>query len=137
MAGQAAYTKKIKVSADGSTNWLDLPATSPSLEVGGDLIDDVELATNQGYRTRIQGLHDFSVSAECNYSAGNPAIALCINAKLNRTPIFIDYLPSGTGASYKGQTVVESFSHAGDVSDKETISFQFQGDGALTYTPPA
>lgn len=131
--GKAAYVKKIQVSADGITNWLDLPATSPSLDIGGDVLDDTELASNAGYRSRVLGLHDFSVSADSNWSGADAAIALVRAAKLGRLPLFMRYLPDGTTTyGLKGAVVVESFNHSGDVGELETVSISLQGNGALS-----
>lgn len=131
--GKAAYVKKLQVSADGATNWLDLPATSPSLEIGGDVLDDTDLATNAGYRSRVLGLHDFSVNADSNWNGGNAAIALVRNAKLNRTGLFMRYLPDGTTTyGLKGAVVVETFNHGGDVGDLETVSISLNGNGLLS-----
>ena len=60
MAGQAGYKSKLQISKDSGTTWLDMPATSPTMESAGDVLDTTELATTAGFRTRINGLHDFS-----------------------------------------------------------------------------
>lgn len=130
--GKAAYQKKVQVSATGAAGtWKNLPATSPSLEIGGDVLDDTTLI-NSGYRSRILGLHDFSVSADSNWDPDNEAIPIVRNAKLNRTPLHVQYLPDNTvDSGLKGQCVVESFNHSGDVGDLETVAISLQGNGAL------
>lgn len=139
----AAYTKKVQVSADGGTTWLDMPATSPSLDLGGEVLDDTELATNAGYRTRCLGLHDWSINADSNWkpvtgtqvdddASGASALAAVRSAKLNRTALLGRYLPDGTvGNGFQGSVVVENFNMSGDVGGLETVSITLQGDGAL------
>jgi hypothetical protein len=145
MSGQAAYVKKLEVSADGGDTWYKLPATSPSLEIGGDLLDDTELATNQGFRSRVHGLSDFSASADSVFkpltgNSGNDAASgakgfdIVRTAKLNKTSILMRYLPTGAvdANGLQGQVIVETFSHSGDVGGLETVSISLQGNGALS-----
>lgn len=145
MSGRAAYLKKVEISDDDGVNWYRLPATSPSIEVGGDVLDDTELATNNGYRSRIYGLSDFSMSADSNFkpltgtsaddeASGATALDKVVKAKLNRTPLRARYLPTGVpdATGLQGDVVVETFSHSGDVGGLETVSISLQGNGALT-----
>ena len=143
---QAAYTKKIRISADGGTTWFDLPATSPSLEIGGEILDDTTLANNEGYRSRCYGLHDWSASADSNYkvitgtqatddASGATALNLALSAKLNRTPLLLRYLPTGSdtdGTGLQGEVLVETFSFAGEVGGLETRAISLQANGAIT-----
>jgi len=133
MSGKAAYIKKIQVSVTGANGtWKNLPATSPSLEIGGDVLDDTSII-NEGFRSRILGLHDFSASADSNWDPTNEGLPLVRAAKMNRTPLFVQYLPDGTHThGVKGACVVETYNHAGDVGDLETVSISLQGNGALS-----
>jgi len=148
MSGQAAYVKKIEVSVDGATDWRKLPATGPSMEIGGDVLDDTELATNAGYRSRIHGLSDFSCSADCIFkplvggdgtadiASGAKGLDILKQAKLSRTSVYIRYLPTGAvdANGLKGKIIVETFNNAGDVGGLETVSISLVGNGALTAT---
>lgn len=132
--GKAAYTKKVQVSATGvDGSWKNLPATAPSLEIGGDVLDDTTLM-NAGFRSRVLGLHDFSVSADSNWEPANEGLALVQAAKLNRTDLYVQYLPDGVtfALGLKGKCVVESYNMSGDVGDLETVAISLQGNGALT-----
>lgn len=127
---QAAYEKRVKVSTDGST-WHDVPATTSSVDLGGDVLDDTTLI-NSGYRGRVLGLHDWSISMDCNYTAGNTALATIRNAKINRSALHVQYLPDNTLPNgIQGQVVVESFNLSGEVSALETVSITLQGNGAI------
>ncbi len=128
--GKAAYVKKVQVSSDNGDNWHDLPATSPSLDLGGDVIDDTDMEDNVGFHSRILGLNDWSVSADSNWSPDHTGLGLVRSAKLNRTPLKVAYLPNGT-AGYMGDVVVESFNQAGDIGGQETVSISLQADGPL------
>lgn len=143
---KAAYVKKVRVSPDNGATWLDLPTTSPSLEIGGDVLDDTELATNDGYRTRIYGLHDWSASADSNFKAptgsaandaasGAAGLLACRDAKLNRTELLLRYLPTGSesdGTGLQGKVLVENYGASGEVGGLETVSVSLQASGALS-----
>jgi hypothetical protein len=132
MAGKAAYTKKVQVSSTGAPGtWKNLPATSPSMEIAGDVLDDTTII-NAGYRSRVLGLHDFSVSADSNWDPANEGLALVRAAKLNRLDLHVQYLPDGTHThGLKGKCVVETYNHSGDVGDLETVAIALNGNGAL------
>jgi len=147
MSGQAAYIKKLEVSSDLGVTWKKLPATSPSIEIGGDVLDDTEMATNAGYRSRVHGLSDFSVSADSIFkplvgdgaadaTSGAAGLDIIKTAKLSRTSILMRYLPTGVVDSngLQGTVIVETFSHSGDVGGLETVSISLQCNGALSAT---
>ena len=128
---QAAYEKKVEVSINGTT-WETAPATTSSMELGGEVLDSTLLGS-AGYRSRILGLHDWSVTMDCNWASGNAALEHIRAAKINRTTLHARYLPDGnTSSGYKGQVVVESFNLAGEVSALETVSITLQGHGAIS-----
>lgn len=146
---QAAYQKKVRISADDGATWHDLPATSPSLEIGGDVLDDTDLATNAGYRSRCYGLHDWSANADSNYkpttgnapndsASGATALKLCRDAKLNRTGLKFRYLPTGSvtdGTGLEGDVLVETYGGSGEVGGLETVSISLQANGLLAAIP--
>lgn len=132
--GIAAYVKKVKVGAN------DLPVKSASMSHGGDLLDDTEMATNAGYRSRLYGLRDVSIQCEAVYDASDTALTAVRNGWLNRAVLNaggsgqVSYLPDGTNG-FKGDFVVESFDLSGDVDGLEMVSFTLQGVSALTAVP--
>ncbi len=127
----AAFIKKINVSTDQAT-WLPLVATTGSLDFSTNVLNDTELATNVGFNSKCYGLHDWSVSADNIAVIGNAALALVRNALLNRTTLFVQYLPDGDEANgFEGEVIVENFNQSGGVDDLETISMTLQGTGAL------
>lgn len=141
---QAAYTKKVQISDDAGVTWYPLAATSPSLEIGGDLIDDTHLINNAGYRRRQYGLHDFTASCDINMqtptgvgatdnASGYTAQLKIRTAKLNKTGLKMRYLPTGNvdAMGLVGDVLVETFGMSGDVADLEVIAVSLQGNGAL------
>lgn len=126
---QAAYVKKLQVSEDGKKDWKEVPVTTCSLELGGDVLDDTSLADSAGYRSRILGLHDFSITGDANYDTSD-GLKLIRAAKVGRTELHAQYLPDGK-KGFQGQIVVESFNMSGELGGLETVSFTLQGDGAL------
>lgn len=126
-----SFKKKVRVSTDG-TVWSDLPATTASLNLAGDLLDDTDLATNSGYRSRTYGLRDWNVPVTCNWVPGDPALQIVRDAWTNSTAIFIQYLPDGAVANgLEGPCVVENYNLSGDVGALETVEFTLQADGAI------
>ena len=42
----AAYQKKLQVAAVGSTDWKDVPCTSPTLDLSSEVLETTDLANN-------------------------------------------------------------------------------------------
>ena len=139
---QAAYSKKVQVSTTGTSGWQDVPCTGPTLEIGGTVIESTHMAQSAGdtgWRDRFLGLHDWNINVgECVYATAGPgsgALTMIRNAKLNRTPLFVQYLIDGTTANgFKGQCVVEGFNFSGGVDDKEMVTITLPGKGAIAAT---
>ena len=129
---QAAYNKSVRITATGSTTWTELPANSASLSLAGDVLDDTDF-TSTGYRSRILGLRDWSVSGTINYDDGSAVIGELRSAWLNRTDMLVQYLPNGS-VGFQGTVVVESLDLSGDVGSLESMDFSLQAQGSLTTT---
>ena len=141
--GNAAYVKKVQILVDGV--WLDIPATSPSIEIGGDLLDDTDLATNAGFRTRCYGLNDWSASVDSNWrmvtndgaiddSNGSRVLAVIRDAKVAHNILEFRYLPVGEAnlaVGLQGQVLVENFGQTGETGGLETVSISLQANGPL------
>lgn len=121
---------KIKNSTEGSSLFVELPATSANLNLAGDVLDDTDL-TSTGFRSRILGLRDWSISAPSNFAPANTAWAKVRNAWLNRTLLTVQYLPDGTNG-YQGTAWVETFSHSGDVGGLETVDISLVAESQLS-----
>jgi predicted secreted protein len=128
---QAAYKKQILVSSDNVT-YTEVEATSVSLNQGTEVLDATTFASAEGWRSRVMGIIDWSISIEAIFTPGNTALSTIKTANTSRTTLYVRYLPDGTNANgFQGQVVVESFNMSGDVSGLETVSISMQGNGAL------
>jgi len=127
--GRAAYKKKIKVCATEDGTYLELPASSASLNRGDTILDDTVFNT-EGKRSRLYGLRDWSVSTTCQDTEGDDAIALVNTQLAARADIYVQYLSNGT-TGWQGKAVIESNNSSGDVDGQETIEISFQANGAL------
>lgn len=123
--GQAAYEKTVNIDTNPA------PANSANMDRGGELLDDTKFTNSAGYRSRIYGLRDWTISLTLEYEPSDPAFTALKDAWLNRNTVDVEYLPDGsTGIS--GSAVVESFNLSGAVADKETVEVTLQGDSELT-----
>ena len=132
----AAYSKKVQVSTTGTSGWQDVPCESPSLEHNGEILDDTDFsaaAPARGWRSKIIGLQGWMVNVgECNWAPNNQALTMIRTAFLNRTTLYVQYLPDGTTANgFKGEVKCESFNLGGDIAGKEMVTISLQGTGAL------
>lgn len=71
---EASYEKKIQISVDDGSNWLSLPTTDATLNNAGEALDTTEMETNSGYRTRILGLLDWSITGSAIFSDAHTAL---------------------------------------------------------------
>lgn len=127
----AAYPKVVRYSTAESGTYVVVDDLDDcSISFNGEVLDDTAFSTGHpGYRSRLIGLFDVSMSLSGNYStaAGQAAIRTAFFA---RNPIWIQYLPTGStsGNGFQTSFVVESCEIAGAIADKNTVSFSLQGD---------
>ena len=128
----AGYTKdvRIKTTAGSSTTFNTLPATSATLTLAGDALDDTDI-TSTGFRSRIIGLQDWNISAPSNFESTNQAFIDVRTAFFARTRLTVQYLPNGV-VGFEGACFVETFSHSGDVGGLETVDITLVADTQLT-----
>ena len=129
---QAAYEKQVWVSSD-NVNYIQVKATSVSLNLGSDVLDVTTFASTEGWRSRVLGINDWSMSIEALFTTGsNTGISKIYSALTSRGTLYVRYLPDGTSSNgFQGQVRVETFNMSGDVSSLETVSISMQGNGAL------
>ncbi len=130
MASQAGYQKTVNIKTTASTAYTAMPGSNAALNLTGDVLDDTNFLST-GYRTRIVGLRDWSVSATMIYDTANSGFSIIRNAWLNRTKLDVQYLPNGT-VGYAGEAYVENFSHSGDVGGLETVDVTLVTASALS-----
>lgn len=107
-----------------------------SLEIGGDVLDDscfhTDTVLSQGYRTKKNGLHDVSLS----FSRWNNFNKKLVEAKLNKTPVFVSVNPGGYNLFIKGWYYIETDSLSGEVSglEDESLSLTLAGDSKTDFS---
>lgn len=128
----AGYQKSVlvKPSTASSTAYTELPATSATLTLAGDVLDDTDIRST-GFRSRILGLRDWNIAAPSNFEPGNAAWSTVRSAWLTRSLVSVRYLPNGT-AGYEGTAWVETFSHSGDVGGLETVDISLVAESQLS-----
>lgn len=123
----AGKSGKLNISANvvsNISNW--------SLDLGLDTLDITALGDE--WKKFIAGLKEWSASAEGSYSIhtdtdGQTALQ---NAYLNGTEVELRLFVNATNY-YSGNAFISSLSVEDPVDDKVSVSFEFQGTGALTY----
>jgi len=131
---QAAYVKKAKIETSSGV-FSEIPATDVSLNLPGEILDDTEMKNNAGWRNRVYGLHDWSITLSAIWSVGDTALDYIYDSWAGRTVVTLQYLPDGSadspGNGFQGDAVIESITFSGDVGGIETMDVTFQADGAL------
>jgi len=127
---QVGFQKKLQMKTATAIVASDIPATDPSLSLGGDILDDTTVPS-AGFRSKVVGIRDWSISATVNYDVASTEIVELRKAWINRTSFTVNYLPNGT-KGFTGTAYVESMNFSGDVGGLETISITLQGSGTLS-----
>lgn len=105
--------------------------TNYELNMGGTILDGTNLVSAQdssGYRSRVYGLHDTSVSLS-GFHDMSSAIEDALN---NRDAVLIDVNPIGLSGTYRGWFVVENKNLSGGVDELEGEDISLQLDDKLT-----
>lgn len=131
----AGYQKTVRVKAvatTSSTAFVNFPATSATLSLAGDVLDDTTILST-GFRSKLIGLRDWSISIPSNFETTNAAWTLVRSAWFNRTKLDVEYQPTGTTTvGYAGVAWVETFSHSGDVGGLETVDINLVAESQLS-----
>ena len=143
MAGNPGFKKVLRVSsvdpASGgflASNWKQVPSKDVSMSFGADQLDDTNMKDNVGgWRSFVLGLEQWSINGTIVAQPGDANIALIRNSMLNRSDLWVQYLPNGTanlGDGFQGLVRVSTFDDSGSVDDLQMISFTLQGSGELS-----
>ncbi|MCL5045570.1 MAG: phage tail protein [Actinobacteria bacterium] len=122
--GGAVYIGANKVAEIG--NW--------SLDLEGETLETTSF-DSAGWKEFIAGLKGWSGSAEGNWkvdadATGQKALQ---DALLNGTTVSLELRVNATPNKYSGSALVTKVGVEAGVDDKVSVSFDFQGTGALTY----
>jgi len=135
------YLKKVNVSIDG-VDWKEVPAESPTLNKNVVMQENTDLSNTTGFKSRLQGLKDFNLGLEGNFS---PGLTYQFNIKKSGTSTgMIDETMSNiVGNTFKiddadkeifDREVTPTFEDNGvpvDAADIESIDFLV---GTVTFT---
>jgi hypothetical protein len=128
----AGYQKTVRVKTTAESTWYDFPATSATLNLSGDVLDDTTILST-GFRSKLLGLRDWSISIPSNFETTNTAFARVRSAWLGRTKLDVEYQPTGTTTvGFGGVAWVENFSHSGDVGGLETVDITLVAESQLS-----
>jgi predicted secreted protein len=114
----------------GASAVMDI--SSWSLELGADTLDVTALGDD--WKKFIAGLKEWSASAEGFYSVHTDATGqkALQDAYLNSTEVSLKLFVNATNY-YSGSAYISGMSVEDPVDDTVSISFEFQGTGALSY----
>ena len=128
---QVGYQKVVNIKTTASTAYSVMPANAASLNMAGEMLDDTDF-TSTGWRSRVRGLKDYSVSATLFWGSTDAAVNTMRDALLSGASLDLQYLPNGT-KGFQARVIVESFANSGDVGGLETVEVSLQSQGqALT-----
>lgn len=129
--GLPSFNKKVQVKTTASTAYTELPGSNASMTFQGELLDDTTFETS-GWRSRVRGLRDYSLSVTAVYGTTHAGLGIVRNALINGTDLDFQYLPDGI-KGFQGRVEVETYNLSGDVGGLETVDISLQPRGiALT-----
>lgn len=132
---QAGYEKRVSMSTNDSPHvMVNMPFTTATLNHGGDVLDDTNMRdiSASGMRSRLLGLRDWSISGTMLYDTSLAVVSDLRDAWLNRTELFVNYLPDGTVPNgFGGPVVVETFNMNGEVGGLEQVEVSLLAAGDL------
>ena len=132
MAGLAAYQKVVDVKTTAEATRATVPGSNATMNFAGEQLDDSTFESG-AYRSRVQGLKDYSFTLTLVYDSADTGYTKLQTAMLNGSRLDIRYLPNGTNG-FAGTVVVENFTHSGSVDGLETVEVSLQASNAALTT---
>lgn len=118
----------------GSINWggtgEETTITSWSLEVSGDVAEATNMSSTADWKEYLGGFKGYTATVECNFNATDPSSIL---TDLAGTARLLNLYVTGTTGFVCTTAILTGFSFKTDANGIETITYTFQGTGALTY----
>lgn len=130
-----AYTLPLELEAHYIPLLYIGGAKEYTLDIGGDILDDTsfhsETTLSEGFRTKVQGLNDVSLSL----SRWNDFSNKLLQAKLDKTPIFVSINPGASKTFISGWYHIETDNLTGDIGalEEEALSLALCGNNTKTY----
>lgn len=133
MTFEASHKAKVYLSPDNTT-FTQVDANESTITVSREVIDITTLG-GSGWRDRLHGIKDWSVSVPNLWQSGGVVSALLRNSVLNGTDLYIRIDVDGTSSNrFSGKVISEGFEMGFNLSDASSSSSTLQGNGALTAT---
>lgn len=131
----AGFNAAIAISTDGGSTYNDLAEQADvTLTVEGDQID-VSNFDSSGTREFIQGLYQWSVSANGNFIDGDTAQDAVFSNITANTSVDVRVRPVGETSGdveYTGPIMLSSWEVNTPMDGQASFSFEGQGNGALS-----
>lgn len=129
---ELGYTKVVSVKTTATTAYSSLPGSAASFDFGGEMLDDTDF-TSTGWRSRVRGLKDYSISLTAFYGSTNAALEIVKDAVISGATLDFRYLPNGTNG-FGGQVICETYNLSGDVGGLETVEISMPSFGTALST---
>jgi predicted secreted protein len=128
MAAVVGFSGSVKIGAN-TVALLDNWELNPS----ADVLDKTSFG--ESWKTKIVGLKDWTAKASGKYDFTDTNGQLAIwTAFLNGTTVAVHFSPNGT-SDFTGSAFVKSPPIKSAVDATVSVDFEFEGTGALTFTP--
>ncbi len=133
MTFTASHVAKIYLSTD-NTAFTQVDSNEATLNTSREVIDVTELG-GSGWRDRLHGIKDWSVSLPNFWQSAGTISKMLMNHVLNGTDLYIRIDIDGTSSNrFSGKVISEGFEMGFNLSDAQQTSQTLQGNGALTVT---
>lgn len=136
-AAVPGFLAKVAVSTDGGSVYNVVgELRDVTLTLEADEIDATS-KDSAGWREFIEGLKQWSGSAEALYLEANVAQDALYNALINRTLVKLRFRPKGDQVGFKqfiGDAVITGFEPGLPTDDAIANAITFRGTGALTQS---
>jgi predicted secreted protein len=139
MAAKAGYLAVVQINNTTYTTVGGLKTAD--LQIGTDLYDITTLA-GDGWKTKLPGLADYTLKLGGNFDLSDAQQAMLQAAVITVPGLAVDWkiYPAGTGAGapfYAGTCFIKTEGIKFDVKNEEQVSFDLEGNGAITYSTGA
>lgn len=133
MTFEASHKAKVYLSPDNST-FTQADSNEATLNISREVIDITTLG-GSGWRDRLHGIKDWSVSVPNLWQSAGVISRMLINHILNGTDLYIRIDVDGTSSNrFTGKVISEGSEMGFNLSDAQSTSQTLQGNGALTVT---
>ena len=129
---ELGYNKIVGVKTTSGTTYAHIRGSAASFDFGGEMLDDTDF-TSTGFRSRVRGLKDYSISITAFYGSTQEAIEIVKDAVISGVTLDFQYLPNGT-QGFTGQVIVETYNLSGDVGGLETVEISMPSFGTALTT---